>query len=106
VLKSQLVLRLAVQHPRLNQRYVKKAVNTIFDEIISAMANRERVELRGFGAFSVKVAEAHAGRNPKTGTKVNVPERAIARFRPAKEMCRRLNSAGQNPAPSEQPTAE
>jgi integration host factor subunit beta len=91
VIKSQLVLRIAAQNPHLYQRDVEKAVNAILDEIVSAMARRERVELRGFGTFVVKVRAARVGRNPKTGAAVHVSEKILPAFRPAKEIRRRIN---------------
>jgi integration host factor subunit beta len=91
VIKSLLVLRIAGQNPFLYQRDVEKAVDAIFDEIVSAMARRERVELRGFGTFVVKVRPAHVARNPKTGTAVEVSEKVTPAFKSAKEMRGRLN---------------
>jgi integration host factor subunit beta len=67
VIKSLLVLRIAGQNPHLFHRDVEKAVNAILDRIVSAMARRDRVELRDFGTFVVKVRASGVGRNPKTG---------------------------------------
>jgi len=91
VIKSQLVLRIAAQNPRLYHRDVEKVVNAVLKEIVSAMARRERVELRGFGMFGVKVWPARIGRNPKTGAAVNVLEKIMPAFKPGKEIRERLN---------------
>jgi integration host factor subunit beta len=74
MIKSQLVLRIAEQKPHLYNRDVEKVVNAIFDEIEAALVRRDRVELRGFGAFTVKTWSARPGRNPKTGAAVSIPE--------------------------------
>jgi len=91
VIKSQLVLRIAAQNPHLYHRDVEKVVNAILDEIVSAMARRDRVELRGFGRFVVKVRAARVGRNPKTGVEVHVPEKVMPAFKPGKDIRERLN---------------
>ena len=65
--KSELIQRLAERNPHLYQRDIEKIVGTIFDEISEALARGDRVELRGFGAFSVKRRDARTGRNPRTG---------------------------------------
>ncbi len=91
MIKSQLILRLAGKNPHLFQRDVQKVVNAILDEIIAALARGDRVELRGFGAFSVKVREGRVGRNPRSGAKVHVPEKKIPHFKPGHEIRKRLN---------------
>jgi integration host factor subunit beta len=68
-----------------------RIVNTIFDEIATALARRDRVELRGFGAFIVKTRSARQGRNPKTGAIATVPEKRYPSFRTGKEIRHRLN---------------
>ncbi|MBT5308369.1 MAG: integration host factor subunit beta, partial [Rhodospirillaceae bacterium] len=75
--KSELIQRLAEANPHLYQRDVERIVTTIFDEITDALANGDRVELRGFGAFSVKERSARVGRNPRTGAAVNVAAKYI-----------------------------
>ena len=72
MIKSELVQRIASQNPHLYQRDVENIVNAILGEIISAMAAGDRVELRGFGAFSVKHRPARTGRNPRTGEPVQI----------------------------------
>ena len=89
--KSELIQRLAEQNPHLYQRDIECVVATIFDEITSALSNSERVELRGFGAFSVKRREARIGRNPRTGATVHVAEKYIPFFKTGKELRERLN---------------
>lgn len=90
--KSELILRLAEQNPHLYQRDVERIVSTIFDEISSALAQGDRVELRGFGAFSVKARDARIGRNPRTGEAVAVAEKFVPFFKAGKDLRERLNS--------------
>jgi integration host factor subunit beta len=87
-----LVERIAQENPHLYQRDVERIVNTIFEEIINAMANGDRVELRGFGAFSVKKREARRGRNPRTGEAVPVEEKHVPFFKTGKLLRDRLNN--------------
>ena len=86
--KSDLILRLAEKYPHLLQRDIERIVNTVFDEISNALARNNRVELRGFGAFSVKRREARQGRNPRTGQMVQVAENAVPFFRKPASSCR------------------
>ena len=79
------------QNPHLYQRDVERIVNTVFDEITNAMANGDRVELRGFGAFSVKRRDARVGRNPRTGASVDVEEKHVPFFKTGKLLRDRLN---------------
>jgi integration host factor subunit beta len=85
---------LAASKPNLYQTEVEKALNAILDEIVAAMARRDRVELRDFGAFVVKVRAARVGRNPKTGAQVHVPAKVTPAFKPGKEIRKRLNADG------------
>jgi integration host factor subunit beta len=89
--KSELIARLAARNPHLFQRDVERIVSTIFDEITRALARGDRVELRGFGAFSVKEREARTGRNPRTGEAVPVAEKAVPFFKTGKQLRERLN---------------
>ena len=89
--KSELILRIAEQNPHLYQRDVERIVSTIFDEISSALMRGNRVELRGFGAFSVKKRGSRLGRNPRTGEAVAVSEKQIPFFKTGKELRERLN---------------
>lgn len=89
--KSELVQRLAEQSPHLFIRDIEKIVDTIFDEITNALANRDRIELRGFGAFTVKHRQERVGRNPRTGEKVYVEEKYLPFFKCGKGLKERLN---------------
>jgi len=89
--KSELILRLAERNPHLYQRDVERIVATVFDEISAALARGQRVELRGFGAFSVKKRDARQGRNPRTGETVAVTSKSIPFFKTGKQLRDRLN---------------
>jgi integration host factor subunit beta len=89
--KSELILRLAELNPHLYQRDVERIVSTVFDEITAALARGHRVELRGFGAFSVKRRGSRTGRNPRTGAAVDVSEKHIPFFKTGKELREKLN---------------
>ena len=91
MIKSELVQRLAEKNPHLYQRDIEKIVNAILDEVTNALADGNRVELRGFGAFSVKRRDARLGRNPRTGEHVDVNEKVVPFFKTGKEMRERLN---------------
>jgi integration host factor subunit beta len=91
MIKSELVQKIAEDNPHLYQRDVERIVGTIFDEIISAMAAGNRVELRGFGAFSIKKRDARAGRNPRTGDQVKVDQKHVPFFKTGKLLRARLN---------------
>lgn len=91
MIRSELVQKLSEDNPHLFQRDVERIVNTIFDEIIEAMARGDRVELRGFGAFSVKKRDARAGRNPRTGESVSVDQKHVPFFKAGKLLRDRLN---------------
>ncbi|MHA1108040.1 MAG: integration host factor subunit beta [Alphaproteobacteria bacterium] len=93
--KSELIQRLAERNPHLYQRDVERIVSTIFDEISGALARGDRVELRGFGAFSVKNRDARAGRNPRTGETVHVARKSVPFFKVGKDLRLRLNTPSQ-----------
>ena len=93
MIKSELVLKIAEQNPHLYQRDVEKIVNAILDTIADALARGDRVELRGFGAFSVKKRDARTGRNPRTGESVSITEKVVPVFKTGKEMRQRLNTS-------------
>jgi integration host factor subunit beta len=90
--KSELILRLAEANPHLFHRDVERIVTTIFDEVAEALARGDRVELRGFGAFSVKQRDARTGRNPRTGESVSVVDKIIPFFKTGKQLRERLNT--------------
>ena len=92
--KSELIQRLAELNPHLYQRDVERIVTTVFDEVAAALARGDRVELRGFGAFSVKHREARTGRNPRTGAAVDVAEKRVPYFKTGKQLRERLNGGG------------
>lgn len=91
MIKSELVQIIAGRNPHLYQRDVETIVNAIFDEITQALCEGNRVELRGFGAFSVKNRPPRAGRNPRTGEAVDVDEKWVPFFKTGKELRERLN---------------
>ncbi len=91
MIKSELIQEIAMRHPHLFQRDVERIVNTIFEEITNAMADGNRVELRGFGAFSIKQRDARMGRNPRTGEPVPVDAKRVPFFKTGKELRDRLN---------------
>ena len=98
--KSELIQRLAELNPHLYQRDVERIVTAIFDEIAAALSRGDRVELRGFGAFSVKRREARVGRNPRTGASVQVAEKHIPFFKTGKQLHELLNAVDRaSPAP-------
>lgn len=90
--KSELVARIAEMNPHLYQRDVERIVSTIFDEITIALARGDRVELRGFGAFSIKTRSARVGRNPRTGESVNVDSKVVPFFKTGKQLRDLINN--------------
>jgi len=95
VIKSELVQRMAARNPHLYQRDIENIIDAILGEITNALARGERVELRGFGAFSTKQRQARTGRNPRTGDKVPVTEKLAPFFKTGKEMRERLNRSAE-----------
>ena len=96
--KSELIAELAVANPHLTAKDVELIVSTVFDEITAALERGDRVELRGFGAFTVKHRNARTGRNPRTGSAVEVEEKSVPFFKAGKELRERVNTGGK-PAP-------
>ena len=92
MIKSELVQKIADKNPHLYHRDIERIVNAILDEVINAMKDGNRVELRGFGAFSVKSRNSLMGRNPRTGTSVEVIAKRVPFFKTGKELRERLNS--------------
>jgi integration host factor subunit beta len=101
MIKSELIQKLAYDHPHLFHKDVERIVNIVFDEIIGAMARGDRVELRGFGAFSVKHRAPRTARNPRTGKPVTVKEKFVPFFKTGKDLRERLNRNG--PVPGQEP---
>jgi integration host factor subunit beta len=91
MIRSELIQKIADENPQLYQRDVERIVNTFFEEITAALARGDRVELRGFGAFSVKRRDARVGRNPRTGEAVEVEEKCVPFFKTGKLLRDRLN---------------
>jgi integration host factor subunit beta len=91
--KSDLIRRLAEANRHLYIRDIEKIVATVFEEISAALARGDRVELRGFGAFSVRDRDARLGRNPRTGDEVRVPDKVVPYFKTGKELRLQLNKA-------------
>ncbi len=98
MIKSELVMKLTEQNPHLYQRDIEQVVNAILDRISDALAQGRRVELRGFGTFTVKKREARTGRNPRTGEAVSISEKVVPVFKAGKAMRHRLNPVSQNRA--------
>ena len=94
MIKSELVIKIAEKNPHLYHRDVERIVNRVFDEITHAMRDGNRVELRGFGAFSAKERQVRTGRNPRTGEAVDVTEKRVPFFKTGKELRQRLNAKG------------
>ena len=90
--KSELIARIAELNPHLYQSDAEKIVSTVFDEIGAALANGNRVELRGFGVFSVRSRNARAGRNPRTGEQVSVEAKNVPFFNAGKKLKDVLNA--------------
>ncbi|ARJ68359.1 integration host factor subunit beta [Paracoccus contaminans] len=91
MIRSELIQKIADNNPHLLQRDVERIVTTIFDEITGALSRGDRVELRGFGAFSVKRRDARTGRNPRTGEAVQVEQKYVPFFKTGKLLRDRLN---------------
>ncbi|SLN22414.1 integration host factor subunit beta [Oceanibacterium hippocampi] len=96
MIKSELIARLASRNPHLFQRDVERIVTTVFEEIADALSRGDRVELRGFGAFSVKERPPRVGRNPRTGEAVQVAEKHVPFFKAGKDLRERLNTDDEN----------
>jgi integration host factor subunit beta len=91
MIRSELIQKISEENPHLVQQDVARIVNTIFSEITEALASGNRVELRGFGAFSVKKRDARVGRNPRTGESVQVDQKYVPFFKTGKLLRDRLN---------------
>jgi integration host factor subunit beta len=93
MIKSELIQKVAAANPHLFHRDVERIINIVLDEITGALARGDRVELRGFGAFTVKHRAARQGRNPRTGDTVFVEDKYVPFFKTGKELRERLNPA-------------
>lgn len=89
--KSELIEALAVKQNQLTQKDIDAAVKTLLEHMSQALAAGERIEIRGFGSFSLHHRPARTGRNPKTGETVNLPAKHVPHFKPGKELRDRVN---------------
>jgi integration host factor subunit beta len=96
MIRSELVLRIAALNPHLYEKDCEAVVDTILGRIEAALVAGDRVEIRGFGAFSTKDLRARQGRNPRTGESVAVKEKRVVAFKPGKEMRQRVNPQGED----------
>ena len=92
IVKSKLLKQLSNNYPNFLQKDLSKFTDIILSEIKRALKRGERVELRGFGVFSTNIQKARLSRNPKTGEKVNTPEKRTIHFKMSKELFRKLNN--------------
>ena len=91
IVKSKLIKQLSKSYPNFLKKDLKKFTNIITDEIKQTLKRGERVELRGFGVFSTSIQKARISRNPKTGEKVNTPEKRTIHFKMAKDLFKKIN---------------
>lgn len=92
MIKSELIARLAEENPHLTQRDIERVVGVVLEQMIVALEQGGRVELRGFGAMSVRARDARSGRNPRTGEPVDVQAKHVPFFKSGKELRERLNA--------------
>ena len=92
MIKSELIARLASENPHLTQKDVERVIAVVLDRMIVALEDGGRVELRGFGAFSLRSRPARTGRNPRTGEAVDVAAKHVPFFKSGKELRARLNA--------------
>ena len=91
MIKSEMVQKIANANQHLALKAVEQIIDVIFEEIVLALARGDRVELRGFGTFTVRKRDARIGRNPRTGEPVEVAEKFVPFFKTGKELRERLN---------------
>jgi len=92
IVKSKLLKQLAKNYPNFLKKDLEKFTNIVLNEIKFALKRGDRVELRGFGVFSTNIQKARISRNPKTGEKVNTPQKKTIHFKMAKDMFKKLNN--------------
>ncbi len=92
--KSDLIERVAARLPHISKKDTEIVVNTIFDSMTEALRRSDRIEIRGFGSFQVKIREAREGRNPKTGEEVKIPAKRTPFFKVGKELKERIDVTG------------
>lgn len=93
MVKSELIRALSEKLPELAAKDVELAVNCVLEQMITALENGERIEVRGFGSFSLHHLAARIGRNPKTGEAVQLPKKVTLHFKPGKALKDRVNAA-------------
>ena len=98
MIKSELVQKIADQYPELYQRDAENVVNAILDEIVDALARGDRVEIRGFGAFSVKRRDARIGRNPRTGESIPIQARRVVTFHASQKLKDHIQGVATSPS--------
>nr|WP_299240214.1 integration host factor subunit beta [uncultured Halomonas sp.] len=91
--KSELIEQIAMRQPELSLKEVEAAVRIILDDITDSLANGGRVEIRGFGSFSLHFREPRLGRNPKTGEAVDLEGKFVPHFKPGKELREQVNAS-------------
>ncbi len=84
--KSELMDNIAAQHPNMTKKQIEFIIKSVFDSIKQSLQNGEKVEIRGFGSFKIREKSSKVGRNPKTGSKVSVPDKKMPYFKPGKEI--------------------
>ena len=89
--KSELISLLAAKQPQLDYRDVELAVKELLEQMSAALSSGDRIEVRGFGSFSLHYRPPRTGRNPKTGASVQVPDKFVPHFKPGKELRERVN---------------
>ncbi len=91
--KSELIERIAVRQAQLSTKDVELAVKCVLDQMVNGLASGQRIEIRGFGSFSLHYRAARVGRNPKTGERVQLAGKHVPHFKPGKEMRDRVNES-------------
>ena len=91
--KSELIERIALRQSQLSTKDVELAIKCVIDQMVEGLAAGERIEIRGFGSFSLHYRAPRVGRNPKTGEKVDLSGKYVPHFKPGKEMRDRVNES-------------
>jgi len=90
--KSELIERLVQRQAHMSHKDVELAVKLLLDNLVGELSDRGRIEIRGFGSFTVHDRPARRGRNPKTGAPVDIPRKFVPHFKPGKELRERVNA--------------
>ena len=90
--KSDLIERVALRVPHISKKDTETVVNTVFESLITSLKSGDRIEIRGFGSFQVKIRDAREGRNPKTGEEVEIPAKRTPFFKVGKELKERISA--------------